>query len=190
MSLKRFGSIHSTPPGGYIYEVNGETISSKSRLDIAKKAKALRIRHGLPVRGDCFQFVMDYMCPLLPNGFCNSPSKVKYMNVRDVKVKTQEVFHLAAEPVDTIQHRLETCITCPSHSTKGVCPTCTGLIHWVVSGFGGRRPQLPHDIACGVCKEDGMLVAATASVIPFEPTKGANYPEHCWRKGPANVKTE
>lgn len=190
MSLKRFVSIHSAPPGGYSYAIGDDVVTSMNRIDIAKKAKALRIKHGLPVRGDCFQFVMDYMCPFLPDGFCNSASSVKYMSPQEVKASTQNVFHMPIEPVDTIQKRLEKCFTCPRHSTRGVCPTCTGLIHWVVAGFGGRRPELPHDVACGVCSVDKMLVAATASVAPFGLTAGAEYPEHCWRKGPENGTTE
>jgi hypothetical protein len=132
---------------------------------------------------------MDHMCPHLPDGFCNSPSTHRHTSPAEIKVKTMQVFNKPVEPIDVIQARLEVCFTCPRHSTHGVCPTCTGLINWVVSGFTGRRPPLPHDVACGVCKEDMMLVAATASVAPFEPVEGASYPDNCWRKETLHAET-
>ena len=180
----RFRSINATPPGGtYEYAVEGSPpVTSRSRLEITQKARNLRLSRGLPCIGDGFSYVMEYMCPGLPNGFCTSPSTVKQANIHDVKRRTMTLFGKRMLPVDEIQRREEICIACPVHQRRGFCPSCTGLHTWVYNGFGGRRPPIPHDIACGACPEDSYLVTASASVADLPETPGANYPEKCWRK--------
>jgi len=185
MGKPRFKSINATPPGGmYEYSLNGRLVRSRSRIDIARQVKYLHHKAGLPVLGDGFPHVMDYMCPHLPNGFCTEPTKIKSAQVHEVKQRTQTLFGMRLLPADEIQRREEICIACPKHQHRGFCPSCTGLHTWVKAGFGGHRPDIPHDIACGACPEDNYLITASASVADLPETEGADYPENCWRRQP------
>ena len=180
--LIRFKSVNATPPGGvYEYSVNGRTVTSRSRIGISQQARALRKQEGLRAFSDGFIHVMDYMCRGLPDGFCTSPSGIKTISPYQVKQNTMTLFSMRLVPVDEIQRREQICIACPRHQRRGFCPSCTGLHTWVYAGFGGRRPELVYDTACGACPEDAYLVTASSSVAELPETPGANYPEGCWR---------
>ena len=184
MPVPRFQSINATPPGGlYEYELNGVYVSARSRFDISREVRRMHAAAGILTLGDGFPHVMAYMCPKLPNGFCSEPSTIKMIHADQVKAKTKTLFNLPLVPVDIISKRLNKCVNgCPNHRVRGFCPTCSGLTTWVARGFSGNRPALPYDMGCGVCTEDLMLVAASASVVEFPETPGAKYPEGCWRR--------
>ena len=183
----RFKSRNATPPTGcYEYELDGVTVTSKSRFDIARKVADLRRSHGLITSGDPFAYVEEYMCPRLPNGFCSQPSKVEYIHADEVKRNTAALFHRPCVTVDVIESRLATCLSCPKHVTRGFCMGCSGLIDWIYKGFAGRRSRLAPDQATGVCSVGLDLVAAAAS-IDAVPVTGAGYPDNCWRKGVQNA---
>lgn len=181
--MARFKSRFSSPPDGvYEYELDGERVQSRSRAEIRQKVKALRASKGLETIGDGLNYVMAWMCPRLPDGFCTEPSTVKYLSATTVREKTQQVFPLALVPSDEAERRMEYCVNeCELHSRKGFCLDCTGLVNWVLSGFKGRRGALPADRATGVCPIDETLVMASASVNAEAPSD-AQYPEGCWRR--------
>ena len=176
----RFRTAYAVPPGGcYEYASGGETVQSRSRAGIERLVRDLRVRQGLPVKGDPFTYVMEYMCPRLPDGFCSEPSGVRRVRAERVKEVTAALFGMACVPADEAVRRMGVCISCPEHETRGFCTGCTGLMSWIYRGFGGRRGKLPPDEATGVCRISEELVAASATVDrPAE----AGYPEGCWRR--------
>ena len=184
MPRDRFRSVHATPPCGYYeYSLDGETVTDRSRIAICQKVRDLRTRHGQPTVGDGFAYVMEYMCPAMPNGFCFKPSSIKVLRIHEVKEKTMTLFRKRCVTADEIERRMETCVACPQHTTRGFCLDCTGLLTWMYGGFGGRRGPLPADRATGACVVDEVLAAAGATVADWPVTPGASYPETCWRRG-------
>ena len=182
MRIAMFKSKNATPPCGYYeYSVDGHKITDRSRIGICNKVLALRKSLGLPAVGDGLSYVMEYMCPYLPDGFCTSPSAVKSLKASVVKENTKGCFLGQCATSDVVERRMETCVSCPSHTTRGFCLDCTGLLDWIYRGFGRRRGPLPADRATGVCVLDEVLVAASATLADREPTVGAVYPENCWR---------
>ena len=182
MGLARFRCKMSSPPGGvYEYAVGDKIVTDRYMSGIAAKAKALRIEAGLPAEGDCFRYVMDYMCPRLPDGFCTTPSTVKYLQADKVKLRTIPLFSLPCATADVVDKRLMACVACPHNIKRGFCVTCTGLLTWVYRGFGGRRPGLPGDQATGACAVDEVMVAAAVSVDGAPLREDAVYPPGCWR---------
>lgn len=178
----RFQSVNASPPGGcYSYGVGDDVVESSTRSGICQKARELRRKHGLPVAGDCFQYVMEYMCPRLPSGFCTQPSQVRYLRAEDVKANTARLFGAALAARDDIASRMQVCVECPKHTRNGFCVDCTGLLDWIYRGFNGRRLAIPHDRALGVCMCDDVLAAAGASVLKRPLAPGVSYPERCWR---------
>lgn len=178
----RFKTPNATPPiGCYEYECGGEYVSSRSKREICNKVSALRKALGLPVHGDPFRYVMEYMCPRMPNGFCTEPSAVQTIKGDDVKRVTARLFDQPCVTSDEIERRLTVCMSCGGHVTRGFCMGCSGLIDWIYKGFGGRRGKLPPDSASGVCSYSLELEAASASVDrPQVP--GDAFPDNCWRK--------
>jgi hypothetical protein len=183
MPVVRFQSIHATPPGGcYEYSLNGETVTSLNVFDICAKTRHLRSKHGLETPGDGMRYVMEYMCPGLPNGFCTTPSTVKQVKAEKVKANTALLFSQISAPMDVIEKRMEACVECPQHTRRGFCVDCTGLLDWVYRGYQGLRGKLPADRALGVCLCDEVLAAAGATVDSRPLVTGIEYPEKCWRK--------
>lgn len=180
--MTRFKTRNAFPPGGcYEYAVGSDVVYSKSLSEITAKASELRRRHGLETIGDPFRYVMDYMCPRLPNGFCTSPSAVKVLRAEEVRGNTAKLFPLRCVTTDEIERRLSVCVKCEKHATRGFCMGCTGLLDWIYRGFAGRRPVLPPDQATGACAVSSELVAASATVDrPAEDNPA--YPDGCWRK--------
>lgn len=179
----RFRSRNATPAGGcYEYSADGKTfVTDKSIFGISKKAVELRVALGLEIHGDPFTYVMEYMCPHLPNGFCTSPSAVKNVQADEVKAATARLFQMPCVTSEIIERRMAACVSCPRQLTRGFCMGCSGLLDWVYRSFNGRRPRLPPDLATGVCSESLELVAASASVDrPAVP--GDRFPETCWRR--------
>ena len=182
----RFRNPRATPPGGcYEYTLQGETVSSRNRYDACRQVRDLRARHGLPTAGDGMSYLMEQMCPQLPDGFCTKPSQVRYVKAQDVKANTARLFAMRLAAADDIERRMEACVACPRQTRQGFCVDCTGLLDWIYRGFGGRRGKLPADRALGVCLIDEVLAAAGASVagLPLKP--GAAYPAECWRRAAA-----
>ena len=179
--MVRFRNLNATPPQGfYEYELDGVMVQDRSRFGICAKVRALRTSKGLQTTGDGLAYVMDYMCPSLPNGFCNQPSTVKVIRVQEIKAATAAMFGARLVPSDVAERRLVTCVSCPMHTRRNVCVSCTGLISWIQRGMPGRG-ALPADQASGVCLSDGVLAAAGVSVAGRPLTEGVNYPETCWR---------
>jgi hypothetical protein len=177
-----FRSINATPPCGYYeYGIDGKTVTDRSRFGICLKVKELRGSLGLTTPGDGMSFVMEYMCPFMPDGFCTKPSSVKQIKSAVVKANTGFVFGEQCASNDEIERRMETCVSCPNHTTRGFCLDCTGLLDWIYRGFRGRRGPLPADRATGVCCLDEILVAASATAAGRPPRNGVEYPGNCWR---------
>jgi hypothetical protein len=178
----RFRTRHATPPCGYYeYRLGDAVVTDRTMMGICQKVREVRARQGLATVGDGFSYVMEYMCPFLPDGFCTQPSTVKAYSIQVVRAKTSRMFSLACVPADKIEKRMEICVSCPSHTTRGFCLDCTGLLDWVYAGFRGRRGRLPADRATGVCGEEAVLSAALATVTGQPLQEGAAYPANCWR---------
>jgi hypothetical protein len=188
----RFQSVNATPAGGcYEYGIGDEIVTAKDRAGICRQVHLLRRKHGLETSGDGFRYVMEYMCPRLPDGFCTSPSHVKYLHAGEVKERTARLFALRCATSDVIERRMETCVACDRHTRNGFCVDCTGLLQWIYRGYAGRRGQLPADRALGVCLCDEVLAAAGATVAERPLTEGVAYPAGCWRVAkPAKNETE
>lgn len=179
----RFRTLTATPPCGYYeYASQGEIVTDRSRYGICQKVRDLRTRQGLPVVGEGFSYVMEYMCPSQPDGFCIKPSTVKALRAVDVKAKTMQMFNTRCAPADEIERRMEVCVTCPKHSVRGFCLDCTGLLEWIYRGYGGRRSPLPADRATGVCTVEEVLAAALATTAERPLEANVVYPDNCWRK--------
>lgn len=186
----RFQNPNSTPPGG-TYEccVGDDCVSSRNRYEACRLVRDLRRRHGLPVIGDGMRYIMEFMCPRLPDGYCNRPSGIKRLLVDDVKRDTAALFQLRCAPSDDIERRMEICSACDCHTRRGFCVDCTGLLDWIYRSYGPRRGRLPADNALGVCLCDGVLAAAGATPAERPLKAGAAYPGGCWRisKGGADA---
>jgi len=182
MGRPRFISIHATPPGGwYEYAIGEDVVRDRSRFRIAEAANKLREKHGLPTSHDPFIFVMEYMCPMLPDGFCTIPTSIKTIKAAEVKANSLPLTQRPCATSDVIENRLITCVNCPKHRTRGFCMDCNGLLVWLYQLFGTRRPPLSVDHATGVCECELVLVAASASVADRPPVTGVEYPAGCWR---------
>jgi hypothetical protein len=180
--VPRFRGVYNTPPTGfYEYEVEGKRIQSRSRLEACMLVSNLRQDLGLPVVGDGMSYIMEYMCPRLPDGFCSQPSQIKRLAIEDVKRDTAALFPMRVAASDVIETRLVKCSECPEQTRNGFCVDCNGLLDWVYRGFSGKRGKLPPDRALGVCKCDGVMAAAGASVEGLPLKTGVTYPEGCWR---------
>ena len=187
----RFQTVTATPPGGfYEYSAGGETVTARGRHDACRKVLELRRKLGLESVGDGMRYLMEYMCPRLPSGFCTKPSSVKYVRADVVKRNTAFLFGHRLAPADDIERRMEACSACPMHTREGFCVDCTGLLDWMYRGFGGRRGKLPADRALGVCVCDETMAAATASTADLPPKDGVKYPAGCWRPSCAGTGGE
>lgn len=170
----------SPPDGWYEYAIGDEVARERNRFDICRRVREMHEARGLPVFGDGFTHVMEYMCPRLPDGFCNKPSNLpKPLMAAEVKERTVPLFYRPIVPSDAIERRLETCVRCPAHTRRGFCADCSGIIDWMLRGFGGRRGKVPADNASGVCYAERVMAAALASV-DAQPRDDVQYPEGCW----------
>lgn len=182
MGSSRFTSIHATPPGGmYEYAVGDDVVRDKSKTRIGQLANELRAKHGLSQSHDPFKFVMEYMCPRLPMGFCDQPSTLKTIRASEVKNATASLFKLPCATSDIIEQRMFKCLECPKHRTKGFCMDCTGMLTWVYREYGSRRPALAPDHMTGVCECETALAVVVVSVADRPLVEGAEYPASCWR---------
>jgi hypothetical protein len=180
--VPRFRGIFTTPPTGfYEYEVEGERVQSTNRLDACTKVSDLRKKHGLPVVGDGMTYIMEYMCPRLPDGFCSQPSSVRSLAIEKVKAGTAQLFSMRVAASDVIERRLIICSACKMQTRSGFCVDCNGLLDWMFRGFSGKRGELPPDRALGVCVCDCVMAAAGATPLDRPLTDGETYPEGCWR---------
>lgn len=182
----RFKTPTNIPPvsdGKYHYELDGEHIKERTTTAMRFAVRDLRTRHGLPTIGDPIDYVAEYMCPTLPDGWCTTPSKVKIMRADEVKANTVPFFSKPVETFDVADKRLIRCVNCPAHD-RTLCVTCTGLVGWVSRNIGGgRRPRLQADDASGVCSACGALSAAiVCSRYSEDEPVWENAPATCWRR--------
>ena len=89
----RFLYPNARPPNGYEYAVGGVVVRSNSRIEMEMMADALHRRLGIPYTGDVFDLVMEYMCPRLPDGYCNRNYGVKSASAAEVKAATAPLFN-------------------------------------------------------------------------------------------------
>jgi hypothetical protein len=174
MPHDRFRTWQATPPGGwYEYALDGEVARARTIAQIARLATAIRSKKNLVTIGDGFAYVMEYMCPRMPDGFCVKPSAVIGVRADEVKRRTMPLFRLPSVTSDVIETRLSSCIGCPMHMTRGFCMDCTGFMSWIYAGYGGRRGALPPDHVTGVCVCDMAFAAAVATASGAPLTEGA-----------------
>jgi len=190
MIKPRFRSKFVTPPTGfYEYEVDGRRVTHKTRLEACRLVLQLRQELGLPCIGDGMEYIMEYMCPRLPDGWCNQPSEVKRLFMNDIKTDTAALFPLRVATSDVIERRTVTCSACEEHTRAGFCVDCNGLLDWMYRGFSGKRGRLPADRVLGLCRCDGVMAAAGVTVAERPVKDGVTYPEGCWRTAGGKVET-
>lgn len=187
--MARFKSYNSEPPGGvYFYSLNGEFIQAKSRPAIGIMVKRLHIKHGLPAPPNPFELVMAHMCPSMPAGMCAGETDVRTgLSVTKVKENTRALFgRPVAHPV-LIRERLYTCLSCPQNN-RSSCPSCSGLMAWVLDGMGNRS-AIPADSFAYVCAAHAAFVSALVTVDELGGDIPETCPPACWRrreKGPSD----
>lgn len=176
----RFKSLFSTPLSGcYEYGLDGAVVSDRYKSGICAKVRNLRASKGLQTAGDGFAYVMEYMCPSMPDGFCTAPSKVRYLQAEEVKARTMTLFPLPCATVDVISRRPSVCALLPKPYSR-VLPVLYRPVA-DLSRYGGRRPACPADSATGARACDRMLTAAVATAASFPLTPDVEYPAECWR---------
>lgn len=184
-----FRSRFVTPPTGfYEYEVDGRRVSHRNRLEACRLVVNLRNSLGLPVIGDGMEYIMEYMCPMLPDGWCDQPSEVKTLYIDAVKKDTAQLFPLRVAASDEIERRMNVCMACKEHTRTGFCVDCNGLLEWVYRGFAGKRGKLPSDRVMGLCRCDGVMAVANATIAERDLKPGEKYPAECWRTAGGKVE--
>lgn len=177
----RFKHYSDYPPGGvYFYELDGKSVESSSRPEICLLVKALHRDAGLPVPWNPFERVMAHMCKSMPPGFCDGllAGSASMVRLDEVKTNTRKLFGVRPAPPVVVRERLHVCLSCPEN-TKSACPSCSGLLDWVLKGMGSRT-RIPADDFAFVCRPARTFVSALVSAEdPGQPPD--NCPEGCWR---------
>jgi hypothetical protein len=178
--MARFLSQNSSPPGGvYFFELNGERVQSKSKVEICARVKMLYYGQGYPVPHTPFDVIMDYMCPYMPEGFCSGTGPHKNMlSISKLQENTRALFGRPVATPVRIRERLQTCIRCRCNS-RAECPSCVNLAEWVIEKLN-TRSRIPADELVHVCVPAGAMVSALVSIDdPGDIPDGC--PERCWR---------
>ena len=179
----RFNSVTAYPPGGmYFYELEGRHVQSTSQPEISVMVKNLYRSLGRTPPFDPFALVMDHMCKSMPPGMCDGGAPaVASVNVAAVKANTRALFgKRPASPV-VIRERLCVCLACKKNN-RATCPSCSGLLPWILEGMGNRT-RIPADDFAFVCEPALVFVSALATVEEPGPAP-EGCPPGCWRLNP------
>lgn len=181
-SLLFFVNLMDPPPEGFFFEAEGERIVGRNWLEFEPKLRNVMSRHHIP--GLPESVLARFMAPHLsdPGRYIRGPRVVK-AEVRGPEALENSMPFVARPvvPFDRIERRIAACSKCPKHY-RGWCPTCSGHVRRMHQAFGGRRPELPCDVATGVCRCTKAYEYAMCSVEYGADEKiweGA--PETCWR---------
>ena len=180
-----FANSRTIPPGGhYFYEVPETRVLIK---DLTYGGAIARIRknyaeNGLPVPEDLEKRVIDFMCRLLPKGFCQGADdgkpRPRMMLMSEVKRTTAAAAATKSRVTPgEANRRALICGGCPLNDRSG-CPTCSGLNAWA-SKLGGV-PVPGGATYLGICKADGLAMSAGVALEHAPAVNKA--PENCWRR--------
>lgn len=167
------------PPGGvFFFEHGGERIEARTWLEMQPKMEDFMKRHGLT--GFASDLVAGYMCPFMPSWYCTGTVSRKSTSIRDARKSAERYFPAHLVPFNVMSDRMRICHECPKHE-RDVCLTCTGILDWITSAFGGRRRRVHEDNMSGICGCAGTFEAVIAAV----EHNGDAWPEApgtCWRR--------
>ena len=184
------------PPIGYVYEIKYQDTSfsfqAPTRLGILQKIRAWYVSKDLTWPGDkeMESRLEDYICSVLPPGFCKDTSSkgVPYLSVQKIRDAT----HLfvsrltrgkaALVSPEVANNRARICANCPKNM-HGICTSCAGnefmdIFSWFVRN--GRRTFVDQHLdTCSVC---GCLLKAKVHVATeeLEKLEPHTYPDNCW----------
>lgn len=175
-----FRNPNLPPPGGeYFFERNGESFRTTSYYDAIAKVRAILRRNG--DTGSAEGALAEYMCPHLPDGFCNENFGNRLFTLDRQRKEAEKYFRLPVVTFDEIERRLSICASCKEHS-RTFCLSCLKVIPWVEQNFRGARKAIPADRYSGTCLCAGtfesVVVSVSADCIPEWSTTP---PPNCWR---------
>lgn len=187
--MLQFAHPLRVPIGGKYFFVIPETrdyIEAPTRIDFFVKLRRAYAFANLVCPADIEAIVEDYICRLLPEGFCSGDDegrpRAKVYTVNQIREATTEMVHQGdcVESQAVAAHRAETCVQCPMHDRQS-CTSCSGLSSWANRLVG--RSLLAQNVSAewlGICKVDGTM--AQAKVFASKLRGSADYPETCWAR--------
>lgn len=185
-----------TPPIGYVYEIAYEdttfSFQAPTRLGILQKIRAWYASKDITWPGDkeIESRMEDYVCRLLPQGFCKgSDGKgVPYLSVAKIRDATRLFFGRVSKgksalvSADVANNRARICANCPKN-LHGICTSCAGSEFMDIFGWFVRQGRsTPLDAHLDTCSECGCLLRAKVhiSTEELEKLEPHTYPDNCW----------
>lgn len=199
MTKPRAKFIHpsSTPPIGWVYELEHDgqkyTFQSPMRLGLMQQLRDWYRAKELDWPGDeeMKQRVEDYICQLVPKGFCTGgPDQptVPFLSVSAIRDATRLFMNRLFRgedilvPQEEADRRAKICANCP-RNLHGICTSCMGnefqdIFRWLVA----RNRKTPYDSVLDTCQVCGCLLKAKTHVSIEELSKleKRTYPSNCW----------
>jgi hypothetical protein len=194
--MLRFSMPNRVPIGGkyfYVLPENQEYVESMERHDFVDRLRRAYSAAGLPMPVNIWELAEDYMCRMLPVGFCvgddEGRPRFHTYTLQQVRENTTELIRTSdcTQSQAVAGSRAETCVTCPLHDRKS-CTSCSGLSTWLERKIG--RTLAGQNISSdwlGLCAVDGTM--AGAKIFASNLKSNEKYPETCWmrRKGEVTV---
>jgi len=182
--MLRFASKRSGPPGGmYFYEVpeTGVAFQHPGRTALVESVRKHYYENNLECPGDLESRLEDFMCRMLPAGFCTGDDEgrprrkaVSYGSIREATLKLA-TGNPRVDPGEA-ERRALACSRCPLND-RTACTSCSGMTEWARKLSGKTLTGL--DSALGICHVD--CTALSAKVHLRDIPASDEYPETCWR---------
>lgn len=185
--MYKFAMEGRIPIGGRFFYVIPETqlyVSAPTRMGFLNDLSRAYDNAGLKMPENIWDIAQDYMCRMIPEGFCigddDGKPRAKVFTIQTVRDNTREVVEQGdcKETQAIAGKRAETCVECPMHD-RASCSSCSGLATWVTRLLG--RSFTGHKISAdwlGVCRVDGCM--AHAKIFARKLKKNDAYPTTCW----------
>lgn len=196
-SRPKFVHPRSTPPIGWVYEVDHEgvlyTFQSPMRLGLMQQLRQWYADKKLEWPGDreMTARVEAFVCERVPGNFCKGGSrtqKVPFLStssIRDVTrlflsrlFKGKDIF----VPDEEAARRAKICANCPKN-LHGICTSCMGnefqdIFRWLLA----RGRSTAYDSVLDTCSVCGCLLKAKVHVTTKELSnlEPHTYPKNCW----------
>lgn len=169
------------PPGGEYFCMSGDIrISGPDWHSFRPRVAEFMMARG--ISGSPEQFVAACMCPYMPDWYCVNVFGSRPVRMDEAKREALKWFGRMVVPFDEVQRRLAVCAVCPKHR-RSFCMTCSGVLPWICSGFGGRRVKVPEDALAGMC-ESARTFESVVTSVDFKKGEPCweDAPDTCWRK--------
>lgn len=195
----RFAHRGSTPPTGYVFEVEHEgekfVFQASTKTDLLRQLRVWHSRKEVPWPGESEMEarVEDFICRLTPPGFCvgGDRPKVPFLSVPAIRDASKLMLNRVIRgtktlvPPEEAERRARICANCPQN-LHGICTSCAGnefhdIFQWLIRR--GRRTEF--DQVLDTCYTCGCLLQAKVHVSLDELAKleKHSYPENCWLHG-------